>query len=33
MTARVQLEKIDVYESEGAWRQDKMIGGKQPVIN
>jgi hypothetical protein len=34
MTARVQLKKenIEGRESQGAWRQDKLIGGKPPVV-
>jgi hypothetical protein len=33
MTASIQLKKIIVgCESEGAWCQDEMIGGKLPVI-
>jgi hypothetical protein len=28
MTARVKFKKIDGRESQGAWRQDKLIGGK-----
>jgi hypothetical protein len=31
MTARVQL-KIDIRETQGAWRQDELIGGKAPVV-
>jgi hypothetical protein len=30
MTARVQLKKNSGDESQGAWRQDVLIGGKQP---
>jgi hypothetical protein len=33
MTASVQLEKKNVgRESQGAWGQDKLIGGKPPVV-
>jgi hypothetical protein len=33
ITASVQLEnKINVRESQGACRQDEMIGGKPPVV-
>jgi hypothetical protein len=32
MTAGVQLKKIDGRESQGAWRQDELIGGKPPVV-
>jgi hypothetical protein len=32
MTAIVQLQKISGRESQGAWRQDEMIGGKLPVV-
>jgi hypothetical protein len=33
ITASVQLEnKITCYESQGAWRQDELIGGKQPLV-
>jgi hypothetical protein len=33
MTARVQLKKkIAGRESQGAWRQDELIGGKPPVL-
>jgi hypothetical protein len=28
MTARVKLKKISGHESQGAWRQDELIGGK-----
>jgi hypothetical protein len=32
MTASVQLKKrIAGRESQGAWRKDELIGGKQPV--
>jgi hypothetical protein len=32
MTAKVQLKnKIFGRESQGAWRQDELIGGKPPV--
>jgi hypothetical protein len=31
MTARVQLKKIAGRESQGAWRQNELIGGKVPV--
>jgi hypothetical protein len=26
------VEKISGRESQGAWRQDELIGGKQPVV-
>jgi hypothetical protein len=34
MTARVQLQKkgISGREPQGAWRQDKLIGGKPTVV-
>jgi hypothetical protein len=32
MTARVQLKKTARRESQGAWRQDELIGGKPPVV-
>jgi hypothetical protein len=32
MTARVQLKKIVGRESQGAWRQDELFGGKPPVV-
>jgi hypothetical protein len=33
MTARVQLEKkMSGRESQEAWRQDELIGGKPPVV-
>jgi hypothetical protein len=33
ITASVQLEnKITGHDSQGAWRQDELIGGKPPVI-
>jgi hypothetical protein len=32
MTAGVQLKKNSGRESEGVWRQDKLIGGKPPVV-
>jgi hypothetical protein len=33
MTASVQLPKIKSgRESQGAWRQDELIGGKPPVV-
>jgi hypothetical protein len=32
MTARVQLKKIAGRESQGAWRHDKLIGDKLPVV-
>jgi hypothetical protein len=34
MIARVQLQKRKIYsrESQGAWRQDELIGGKPPVV-
>jgi hypothetical protein len=33
MTASVQLEnKIIGRESQGAWRQDELFTGKQPVV-
>jgi hypothetical protein len=28
----VQLQKISVRDSQGAWRQDEMIGGKPPIV-
>jgi hypothetical protein len=31
--ARVQLEKISGRGSQGAWRQDELIGGKPPVVS
>jgi hypothetical protein len=31
MTASIQLKKIIGRESEGACRQDELIGGKPPV--
>jgi hypothetical protein len=27
------VEKISGRESQGTWRQDELIGGKQPVVN
>jgi hypothetical protein len=33
MTAGVQLRKKEIgRESQGAWRQDELIGGKSPVV-
>jgi hypothetical protein len=32
MTASVQLKKIVGLEFQGACRQDKLIGGKPPVV-
>jgi hypothetical protein len=32
MTASVQLKKNAVCESQGACRQDEVIGGKTPVV-
>jgi hypothetical protein len=33
MAARVQFEeKISGRESQGAWRQEELIGGKPPVV-
>jgi hypothetical protein len=34
MIARIQLKKenVDGRESQGAWRQDKLIGGTPPVV-
>jgi hypothetical protein len=32
MAAGVQLGKICGRESQGAWRQDELIGGKAPVV-
>jgi hypothetical protein len=32
MTARVQLKNIAGRESQGAWRQDELIGVKLPVL-
>jgi hypothetical protein len=35
MTTRVQLKKKKIFgrESQGAWRQDELTGGKPPVVN
>jgi hypothetical protein len=30
---RCSVEKKSDRESQGAWRQDKLIGGKPPVVN
>jgi hypothetical protein len=32
MTARIQLQKNSGRESQGAWRQDELIGVKPPVV-
>jgi hypothetical protein len=32
MTARVQLKKFSDRESQGAWRQDELIGSKPSVV-
>jgi hypothetical protein len=32
MTASVQLKKITGRESQGACRQDELIGGKPPLV-
>jgi hypothetical protein len=32
MTANVQLKKKIDHESQGAWRQEELIGGKPPVV-
>jgi hypothetical protein len=34
MTARIQLQKKKPsgHESQGAWRQDELIGDKPPVV-
>jgi hypothetical protein len=32
MTGMVQLKKVSGRESQGAWRQDELIGGKSPVV-
>jgi hypothetical protein len=32
MIIKVQLKKIAGRESQGAWRQEKMIGSKPPVM-
>jgi hypothetical protein len=32
MTTRVQLKKISGRDPQGAWRQDALTGGKQPVV-
>jgi hypothetical protein len=32
MTASVQLRKKSGHESQAAWRQDELIGGKPPVV-
>jgi hypothetical protein len=32
MTASVQLKKKSGREPQGAWHQDKLIGGKSPVV-
>jgi hypothetical protein len=31
MTAGVQLKRNSGRQSQGAWRQDELIGGKPPV--
>jgi hypothetical protein len=28
----IEIKNIDGRESEGAWRQDELIGGKPPVV-
>jgi hypothetical protein len=33
MTAGVQLKKKSGHDSQGAWRQDELIGCKPPVVN
>jgi hypothetical protein len=33
MAAEVQLKKNSGRDSQGAWRQDELIGGKLPVVN
>jgi hypothetical protein len=30
---KCSVEKIFGRESQGAWHQDELIGGKQPVVN
>jgi hypothetical protein len=32
MTASIQFKKKSVRKSQGAWRQDELIGGKPPVV-
>jgi hypothetical protein len=32
MTAGVQLKKNSGRESQGAWRQEKLIGNKPPIV-
>jgi hypothetical protein len=32
MKASIQLKKVNVRESQGACRQDELIGGKPPVL-
>jgi hypothetical protein len=32
MAAKVQLKKASGRELQGAWSQDGLIGGKQPVV-
>jgi hypothetical protein len=32
MLRKGSVEKISGLESQGAWRQDELIGGKPPVI-
>jgi hypothetical protein len=32
MTASVQMKTIDGHESQGAYRQDELIGRKLPVV-
>jgi hypothetical protein len=32
MTARVNLKKKKKKHSQGAWRQNELIGGKPPVV-
>jgi hypothetical protein len=33
MSARVELKKFCDHESQGAFRQDELIGGKSPVVS
>jgi hypothetical protein len=32
ITSNVQLKKISDRESQGAWCQDELIGGKLPIV-
>jgi hypothetical protein len=32
MATRVQFKKISGRDPRGAWHQDKLIGGKPPVV-